>query len=105
LTFKGGSHLLLAVDVDTVIEAYFEGLVDAARVELRAAEIGYTGLGVDGAAMTVTIRDDARAAQAVQLIGDLDPRYRFEPGRGAHHRHAERASADAARDRRGCAVD
>ncbi len=73
LDLRGGSHLLLEVAVETVIRERLDGLVDSVRVELRKARIRYTGLGVEGSAVTVTIRDAAQAEQARGLLRALDP--------------------------------
>ena len=56
LDLQGGSHLLLEVDVNTVIKEQLEALVDSMRVELRKGKIRYGGLGVEGQTAKVTIR-------------------------------------------------
>lgn len=74
LDLQGGSHLLMEVEVDTVIREQLDALVDEVRVALRKARIRYGGLGVDGATgVKVTIRDAARAEEARQLVRVLDP--------------------------------
>ena len=45
LDLQGGSHLLLEVELDAVIEERLNGLVDEVRGALRAERIGYRGLG------------------------------------------------------------
>ena len=73
LDLRGGSHLLLEVAVETVVRERLEGLVDSVRVELRKARIRYTGLGVEGSGVTVSIRDPAKADEARGLLRALDP--------------------------------
>jgi preprotein translocase subunit SecD len=71
LDLRGGSHLLLEVDVRKVIAERLENLVDSARSELRSARIGYTGLGIAGDAVTLKLRDAAQTAQAVEALRKL----------------------------------
>ena len=47
LDLRGGSHLLLEVDVKAVINQDLQDLVDQIRGALRAKKIGYTGLGIN----------------------------------------------------------
>src|SRR5690625_3571479 len=54
LDLRGGSHLLLEVDVEGVFQEQLAGFVDSVRVELRRARIGYTGLGLEGNSVGVT---------------------------------------------------
>ena len=42
LDLRGGSHLLLAADMDSVVHERLTGVVDGIRAELRKANIGYT---------------------------------------------------------------
>lgn len=72
LDLQGGSHLLLSVDVDAVVRERMESVVDAARVELRRADIGYSDLGVVGTSAVFTVRDEAQRDAAAALAGGLD---------------------------------
>jgi preprotein translocase subunit SecD len=72
LDLQGGSHLLLRVDVGVVVSEYLEAVADSARSELRGADIGYTGLGVKGRAVTFTVRDQADGDKAVSLLRKVD---------------------------------
>jgi protein-export membrane protein SecD len=71
LDLQGGSHLLLQVDVDTVLNDRLEALVDDVRQTLREARIGYTGLGETGGKVSVRIRKPEDVAKAVDLLRDL----------------------------------
>lgn len=59
LDLQGGSHLLLRVEYEAVLQERLEALVDSLRAELRRERIGYTGLGVVGGAAQFTVRDPA----------------------------------------------
>jgi preprotein translocase subunit SecD len=72
LDLRGGSHLLLEVEVQAVIDERLEALVDSVRVELRQARIRYRGLGQDGNSVRVSVIDQATAEQAVDLLRVLD---------------------------------
>lgn len=72
LDLQGGSHLLLEVEVDSVLKERLEALVDTMRTTLRKARIQYGGLGVNGLSASVTIKDQASAEQARQLLKNLD---------------------------------
>jgi preprotein translocase subunit SecD len=73
LDLQGGSHLLLEVEVDAVIEERLISLVDEVRGALRAERIGYRGLGVRGDAATFTLTDPATAGRALEVLEKLDP--------------------------------
>ena len=71
LDLRGGSHLLLEVDVEALIKERLEAIVDATRTTLRQERIGYTGLGVAGRSVTLRLRnlDDVEAAE--RLLNEL----------------------------------
>ena len=70
LDLRGGSYLLLEVDMDAVVKERLEGLADAARTRLRGANIGYVNLAAEPAARRISfrVRDPARAAEAARLM-------------------------------------
>ncbi len=68
LDLQGGSHLLLEVDLVALEEEHLESLLDAVRVSLRRAQIGYTNLAAKGGAVSVEIRDPAQLDEARELI-------------------------------------
>src|SRR5215472_2853417 len=57
LDLRGGSYLLLEVDVAAAQRERLNTLVDNVRNALRDANIGYTGLNVDGDAIVFTVRE------------------------------------------------
>jgi preprotein translocase subunit SecD len=73
LDLQGGSHLLLEVDLQAVVDERLNTLLDDVRGMLRPARIGYRGLGIRGDAATLTLTDPASAEQAVGLLDDLNP--------------------------------
>lgn len=75
LDLQGGSHLLLEVDVATVINERLNSLVDSVRAELRQARIGYTDLGVRDGAVAFTVRDQADVERAAGIIRTLDEEF------------------------------
>jgi protein-export membrane protein SecD len=71
LDLRGGSYLLLDVDVNAVIDQDLEDLVDEIRTALREKKIGYTGLGVTNHRIGLNLRDPADGEAAVKAIRDL----------------------------------
>src|ERR687891_1345423 len=72
LDLQGGSHLLLEVGLQAVIDERLESLLDDVRATLRPERIGYRGLGIHGDAVAFTLTDPAVAGQAVELLDDLN---------------------------------
>ncbi|MBT6800378.1 MAG: protein translocase subunit SecD, partial [Rhodospirillales bacterium] len=56
LDLRGGSHLLLEVDLKSIFRERMSNLVQSIRTELRKDRIGYSRIGVSGDAASVTIR-------------------------------------------------
>ena len=71
LDLRGGSYLLLEVDIDAVMKDRLQSLVGDVRKALREASIRYTGLGVKNDAVTVRISQDDQLDTAIQKIKDL----------------------------------
>jgi preprotein translocase subunit SecD len=65
LDLRGGAHLLLAMDQEEIRKDWLLGVQDAARASLREAKIGFSGIGIDGGAVKVTLvkADDAARAE------------------------------------------
>src|SRR5712691_4010381 len=78
LDLRGGSYLLLEVDVAAAQRDRLNAIVDSVRNALRDAKIGYTGLNVEGDAITFTIRD--RIDEARQVLAKIDPELTVEIG-------------------------
>lgn len=72
LDLRGGSHLLLEVEVQAVIDEYLETLVDSARAELRGERIRYRALGKQEHSAGVTIPNAEEREKALELMRGLD---------------------------------
>src|SRR4051794_35867605 len=73
LDLRGGSYLLLEVDVAAAERDRLNSVEEAARNALRDAKIGYTGLANQGDAVVFTIRDPGQIDTARQALQRLDP--------------------------------
>lgn len=73
LDLQGGSHLLLEVDVRSVINERINGLLDQARSALRQAQVGYVDLAVEGDGVAFTVRDPAQVDAGRETVRKLDP--------------------------------
>ncbi|MBI1239448.1 MAG: protein translocase subunit SecD [Alphaproteobacteria bacterium] len=71
LDLRGGSYLLLEIDMAQVKTDRLETLVGDVRRALREARIGYTGLGREGQTVRVTISDAAAIPAAREALRDL----------------------------------
>ena len=73
LDLRGGSYLLLEVDLAAVVRERLESLADGARTKLRAANIGYVNLAADPAnrRLSLRVRDPAQAAAAATVLREL----------------------------------
>jgi protein-export membrane protein SecD len=74
LDLRGGSYLLLEVDMGSVQRERLNGLVDELRTAFREAKIGYTGLSVVGDHVSFTVRDPARMDDVRAAVRKIDPR-------------------------------
>ncbi len=72
LDLRGGSHLLLEVDVASVMKEHLESLIDSMRSELRKARIGYGGLGIAGDDAKVLIHNAEEVEKAQNLLRKID---------------------------------
>jgi len=72
LDLQGGSHLLLEVGVEAVIEERMESVADDVRRLLRPEKIKYKGLGSRGNTTSFTLVDSGQASQALSILGELN---------------------------------
>lgn len=72
LDLQGGSHLLLEVETDVVIQERMNALVDSARTELREAKVGYTDLGAERAGIAFSVREPGDLQRAATLARGLE---------------------------------
>ncbi|MBO0737967.1 MAG: protein translocase subunit SecD [Alphaproteobacteria bacterium] len=73
LDLRGGSYLLLKVDIAAAQRDRLNSTIDNVRNALRGANIGYTGLNVEGDAIVFTIREPDRIDDARRALGKIDP--------------------------------
>jgi protein-export membrane protein SecD len=71
LDLRGGSYLLMQVDVDAVRTERLEALADGARSALLQNHIGYQNLGVHNGAVTMHLRDPAQQDAALGALRGL----------------------------------
>lgn len=72
LDLRGGSHLLLEVDMNTLIDEKTQALVDQTRGELRSVKVGYTSLGLSNGAVQFKLTDPSQADRAREVIRGMD---------------------------------
>ncbi len=82
LDLRGGSYMLLQVDMSSVEKERLNNLVDDLRSALVAAKIGYTDLGVQGDHVTVTLRDSNRLEDVRAAVQKIDPDLQFATAPG-----------------------
>src|SRR3954451_24217338 len=73
LDLRGGSYLLLEVDVAAAQRERLNSITDNVRNALRDANIGYTGLNAEGALFVVAIRETDRIEAAREALRKIDP--------------------------------
>ncbi|MEE8084314.1 MAG: protein translocase subunit SecD [Alphaproteobacteria bacterium] len=84
LDLRGGSHLLLEVDLKAAFKERLADLVQGIRAELRSERIGYSRIGATGEQALVVIRDPDKKARrgrdgqtnierATKLLRQLEP--------------------------------
>jgi len=68
LDLRGGSSLLLEVDIESVFTEQLENILESIRLDLRQARIGYTDLALQGEEVHFTLRDPQQAERARDLL-------------------------------------
>jgi protein-export membrane protein SecD len=73
LDLRGGSYLLLEVDLNAVIKERLEGLADGARTRLRQANVGYVNLSTqpEQRRLSLRLRDPSQAQAALAALREL----------------------------------
>ena len=72
LDLQGGSHLLLEVDVNSVLRERVTSLMDSARVTLRRENIGYIKLAQQSSGISFALRDAADFSKVREAIRRAD---------------------------------
>lgn len=102
LDLRGGSHLLLEVQTDTVIQDHMNALVDEVRTALRKEKIGYTELGLHEQSVRFRVTDPAQLDAARETAGKLDRQLSVRADGGLV---SVTMPADMARERQTSAMD
>ncbi|MBX2805965.1 MAG: protein translocase subunit SecD, partial [Hyphomicrobiales bacterium] len=71
LDLQGGSHLLLQMNTNELVEDWLESTADDVRNTLRTERIGYNGLRQANGEVRVTIRDAADYERALEKLEGL----------------------------------
>lgn len=72
LDLQGGSHLLLQVDLNKVLEEREDGLVQSIRPELRNQKIGYSRIISIPQGVRITLRDAADVSKVRGILRTID---------------------------------
>src|ERR1044071_4806088 len=73
LDLRGGSYLLLQVDVAAAERDRLNSVEESVRNALRDAKVGYTGLSNQGNAVVFTLRDPGQISATRQALERMDP--------------------------------
>ncbi|HWT07627.1 MAG TPA: protein translocase subunit SecD, partial [Roseomonas sp.] len=73
LDLRGGSYLLLEVDLNTVVRERLDGMIEGARTRLRTANVRYVNLAADAAnrRMGLRVLDAAQLPAAATALREL----------------------------------
>ena len=71
LDLRGGSHLLLQVDLGAVLHERLDDLVESVRKDLQKDRIGYVGLGIANHSVKVKIREPNQFQTALSTLQGL----------------------------------
>jgi SecD/SecF fusion protein len=72
LDLRGGSYLLLQIDLNTLSKERLDGVLDAARAALRTAKIPFTSAEIDGNGVHITLRDPSQIRDATDALNKLE---------------------------------
>jgi len=72
LDLQGGLHLLMHVEVDSVIKERLDSIVEGVRAELRKANVLYRNLGLRGQAVSVTINRPEDIQRARDIVAQIE---------------------------------
>jgi len=72
LDLRGGSYLLLQIDLSALNKERLDGGLDTARAALRTAKIYFTSAEVEGTGIRITLRDPAQTQDAIAALSKTD---------------------------------
>ena len=79
LDLRGGSHLLLRVDIDAVRQERLNIIAETIRQEFRVAKIRFSGLDVRNDSVNVKLRDASNANAANAIFNELGQGFSLNP--------------------------
>src|SRR5471032_558964 len=83
LDLRGGAHFLLEADLRGVLAERLTNLSDTLRAELRKNQVTFKDVAVEqGNRVTITLRDEAQRAKAIESVRAIDPTLAIAPGAG-----------------------
>jgi preprotein translocase subunit SecD len=83
LDLRGGAHFLLEADLRGVLAERLTNLSDTLRAELRKNQVTFKDVAVEqGNRVTITLRDEAQRAKAIEAVRAVDPTLMVAPGIG-----------------------
>lgn len=88
LDLRGGSHLLMQLDVETYLQEQYENQKDELRSAMRTARIGYRNLRASADHVQLELRDSAQRDELNALIEAVDPDLEIEEMEGGIVRFA-----------------
>lgn len=72
LDLRGGSYLLLQIDLTQLNKERLDNALDSAKAVLRTAKIYFTNADIDGSTIRVALRDPDQTKDAIAALGKLD---------------------------------
>ncbi|HTJ65800.1 MAG TPA: protein translocase subunit SecD, partial [Alphaproteobacteria bacterium] len=72
LDLRGGSYLLMQIDLETLNKERAETILDSARTALRTAKIPFTTAETEGGAAHIVLKDPAQTQEALAALHKLD---------------------------------
>ena len=72
LDLRGGSHLLLEVNVDSALNERTQAIVEQTRADFRKSKIWYTDLGLRNGALHFKLTDPGQQSQARDVLLNID---------------------------------
>jgi SecD/SecF fusion protein len=73
LDLRGGSYLLLQIDLSTLDKERLDSTLDGARATLRTAKIAFTNADIEGNAVHIALRDPSQTQDALAALNKANP--------------------------------
>jgi len=97
LDLRGGSYLMLQVDMDAQIRERLESITDQVRTSLREPRIGYTQLASQGRSVSFRLVEPARRADALAALREVTAPPQAASGFGTQAAEIDLASTEDGR--------